>query len=43
VEDLGSTNGTFVNGVRAASQQLMAVRNGDVIRCGQMELKFGLE
>ncbi len=43
VEDLGSTNGTFVNGVRAAPQQLMAVKNGDVIRCGQMELKFGLE
>ncbi len=43
VEDLGSTNGTFVNGVRAAPRHMMAVKNGDVIRCGQMELKFGLE
>jgi serine/threonine protein kinase len=43
VEDLGSTNGTFVNGVRVAPQQMMAVKNGDVIRCGQIELKFGLE
>jgi pSer/pThr/pTyr-binding forkhead associated (FHA) protein len=43
VEDLGSTNGTFVNEVRIAPQQMMSVKNGDVIRCGQMELKFGLE
>jgi pSer/pThr/pTyr-binding forkhead associated (FHA) protein len=43
VEDLGSTNGTFVNEVRIAPRQMMAVKNGDVIRCGQMELKFGLE
>jgi serine/threonine protein kinase len=43
VEDLGSTNGTFVNEVRIAPRQMMAVKNGDVIRCGQMELKLGLE
>ena len=43
LRDLGSTNGTFVNGVRVAPQQLVAVKNGDVIRCGQIELKFGLE
>lgn len=40
VEDLGSINGTFVNGVRVAPQQMMSVKNGDVIRCGQIELKF---
>jgi pSer/pThr/pTyr-binding forkhead associated (FHA) protein len=43
VEDLDSANGTFVNGVRVAPQQRMVVKNGDVIRCGQIELKFGLE
>jgi pSer/pThr/pTyr-binding forkhead associated (FHA) protein len=43
VEDLGSTNGTFVNGVKVAPRQMMIVKNGDIIRCGLMELQFGLE
>jgi len=37
ITDLGSTNGTFVNGVRISKQEL---RHGDVIRIGQHELKF---
>ncbi len=43
VEDLGSTNGTFVNGVRVAPQHMVALKKGDIIRCGQIELKFGPE
>jgi len=35
VEDLGSTNGTFVNGERVASQQ---VRHEDRIGIGRVEL-----
>ncbi len=37
VEDLGSTNGTFVNGERVTAQRLRA---GDVLRVGQTELKL---
>lgn len=37
ITDLGSTNGTFVNGLRISKQDL---KHGDVIRIGQHELKF---
>ena len=37
VEDLGSTNGTFVNGSRVSERRLL--RQGDVIRIGQTELR----
>jgi hypothetical protein len=37
ITDLGSTNGTFVNGVRISKQDL---KHGDVIRIGQHELKY---
>ena len=37
VEDLGSTNGTFVNGGRIAAERLSP---GDVVRIGQTELLF---
>ncbi len=37
VEDLGSTNGTFVNGGRIAAERL---KPGDVLRIGQTELLF---
>jgi pSer/pThr/pTyr-binding forkhead associated (FHA) protein len=40
VEDLGSTNGTFVNGVKVLPHQLKKIKSGDVIRCGQIELQF---
>lgn len=40
IEDLGSTNGTFVNGVRIPVQQLTPLKSGDVIRCGQIELEL---
>jgi pSer/pThr/pTyr-binding forkhead associated (FHA) protein len=36
VEDLGSTNGTFVNGERISARTL--VRAGDAVRIGQTEL-----
>jgi hypothetical protein len=38
VEDLGSTNGTFVNGARVTEARLL--RPGDVLRVGQTELRF---
>ena len=38
IEDLGSTNGTFVNGARVQSAQ--ALRPGDVVRIGETELRL---
>jgi hypothetical protein len=38
IEDLGSTNGTFVNGDRLTRPHLL--RPGDVIRIGQTDLRF---
>jgi hypothetical protein len=38
VNDLGSTNGTFVNGVRVDRPRKLA--NGDIVRAGETELRF---
>jgi pSer/pThr/pTyr-binding forkhead associated (FHA) protein len=38
IEDLGSTNGTFVNGDRLAKPQLL--QPGDVVRIGHTDLRF---
>jgi pSer/pThr/pTyr-binding forkhead associated (FHA) protein len=38
VHDLGSTNGTFVNGVRVDRPRKLA--QGDTIRVGETELRF---
>ena len=38
VEDIGSTNGTYVNGARLSQPRLL--RPGDVIRIGQTDLRF---
>lgn len=38
IEDVGSTNGTFVNGVRLATPRRLAP--GDVIRVGSTDLRF---
>jgi pSer/pThr/pTyr-binding forkhead associated (FHA) protein len=38
VEDIGSTNGTFVNGARVTTARLL--RTGDVVRIGQTELRL---
>jgi len=43
LEDLGSTNGTFLNGGRIAPNKKMAIKKGDKVRFGQIELEFGLE
>jgi len=40
LEDLGSTNGTFVNGAQIEEHTLVA--DGDIIRVGQVELKLVL-
>src|SRR5689334_20466784 len=39
VEDLGSSNGTFVNGERVAGAPVR-VKPGDVIRAGSLELSL---
>ena len=38
VEDVGSTNGTFVNGIRLTGDRRLAA--GDVIRIGETDLRF---
>jgi pSer/pThr/pTyr-binding forkhead associated (FHA) protein len=38
VEDIGSTNGTYVNGARLSKQQKLAP--GDVIRVGATDLRY---
>jgi pSer/pThr/pTyr-binding forkhead associated (FHA) protein len=38
VSDLGSTNGTFVNGVRVEHARKLVP--GDVVRVGETELRF---
>ena len=40
VSDLGSSNGTFLNGQRLDAHQPYQVRDGDEIRLGQMVLKL---
>lgn len=43
IEDLNSTNGTFINGLRLRPQQTVVLKNGDIVRCGQVELEFEVE
>jgi hypothetical protein len=38
VEDVGSTNGTFVNGIRLARERRLSP--GDVVRVGETDLRF---
>jgi pSer/pThr/pTyr-binding forkhead associated (FHA) protein len=38
VEDIGSTNGTFVNGIRVTRERRLAA--GDVVRIGETDLRF---
>jgi pSer/pThr/pTyr-binding forkhead associated (FHA) protein len=38
VQDVGSTNGTFVNGIRLAKDRRLAP--GDIVRIGETDLKF---
>jgi hypothetical protein len=38
IEDVGSTNGTYVNGVRLTGSQML--QPGDVVRVGETEIRF---
>jgi hypothetical protein len=38
LEDIGSTNGTFVNGIRVTRERRLAP--GDVVRIGETDLRF---
>ena len=41
IEDLGSANGTFINGrIRLKPQELHALQSGDLIKIGQTTLQF---
>jgi serine/threonine-protein kinase len=42
VEDLNSTNGTQVNGIKMPPRQTTALHQGDTLRFGQIELKVDL-
>ncbi len=42
-EDLGSTNGMFINGTRLKPHQPVPLANGDLIRCGKIELVFNAD
>lgn len=39
IEDLGSANGTFVNGKRLAPQVAMVLANGDEVKCGTLLMR----
>ena len=43
LEDLGSTNGTFLNGTKVSPHEKIIIKKGDKVRFGQIELEFGLE
>jgi pSer/pThr/pTyr-binding forkhead associated (FHA) protein len=38
LEDIGSTNGTYVNGIRVTRERRLAP--GDVVRIGETDLRF---
>lgn len=40
IDDLGSSNGTFVNDTAVKPGTSVPLKNGDVIRCGEMALVF---
>ena len=40
IQDLGSTNGSFLNGERLAEGKNAKLRDGDVIVLGRTEIKF---
>jgi serine/threonine protein kinase len=40
LEDLGSTNGTFVNSVQVSPGQPLRVRSGDFIQCSRLTMVF---
>ena len=42
VEDLGSANGTFVNGRQLAPQSTAALTNGDELKCGTLLIRIEL-
>jgi hypothetical protein len=42
VEDLGSTNGTFVNSSSVPPVSTAPLRSGDVLRCGNVQLRVVL-
>ncbi len=42
IEDINSTNGTFINGQRLAPMQMHPLHNGDRLKLGQLEMQVAL-
>ncbi len=42
VEDINSTNGTFVNGQRLAPMQMHPLHDGDLLKLGQLEMQVAI-
>lgn len=40
LEDLGSLNGTYINEIKLKPRSPMALKSGDIIRCGRLPLIF---
>ncbi len=40
IDDLDSTNNTYINNVRVVPGSPVALKNGDIIRCGQLSFVF---
>jgi pSer/pThr/pTyr-binding forkhead associated (FHA) protein len=40
LEDLNSTNGTFLNSAPVLPGQPVSIRTGDILRCSQVTLVF---
>ena len=43
VEDLSSSNGTFINGQRLAAQQATRLKQGDELKCGTLLMRVEFE
>ncbi len=41
IQDLGSTNGTYVNGNPLKEKEVKSLKNGDTVKVGNTEFKFG--
>lgn len=43
VEDLGSANGTYINGRKTAPQAAMSLHHGDEVCCGGLQMRIQLQ
>jgi pSer/pThr/pTyr-binding forkhead associated (FHA) protein len=43
IEDVGTMNGTFVNGVRLSAGRAFPIRPGDTVTFGTIECRFEID